>query len=354
VRPDVSLNGLRRPLALPPDRPFPHFEDSMKHFLRSTLFVLAVSTALAPTLSEAKRLGGGGSAGLQRSLPSRSTPPAQTPPSPGQQGAAAPTQAPAQQAAPMTGAAANAATQAGKRSWLGPLAGLAAGLGLAALMSHFGLGEVFGNFLMLALLLMGVAFVAMWFLRRRAAATGAATAAHPAWAGATAGAGADAPVQRSSHTVSWPSQPGAGGLSNSAAASFAQAPAAATDALPAGFDRAGFERTARMIFIRMQAANDRSDLNDLRQFTTPEMFAAIRLDLQDRAGKAQETDVVEVRAEIIDFAREADRDVVSVRYSGLIREEAGRDAAPFHEAWHLVQERGDSAWRIAGIQQLDA
>ena len=38
-----------------------------------------------------------------------------------------------------------------------------------------------------------------------------------------------------------------------------------------------------MIFIRLQAANDAADLNDLRAFTTPEMFAAIKLDLQERA-----------------------------------------------------------------------
>ena len=37
-----------------------------------------------------------------------------------------------------------------------------------------------------------------------------------------------------------------------------------------------------MIFIRMQAANDSGDLNDLRAFTTPEMFAAVKLDLQER------------------------------------------------------------------------
>ena len=327
----------------------------MKHLLRSTLLVLAVATAFAPTLSEAKRLGGGGSAGLQRSLPSRSTPPAQTPPTPAQPGATP--HAPAQQAAPMAGAA-QTAQAAGKRSWLGPLAGLAAGIGLAALMSHLGFGEAFGEFLMLALLLMAGAFVVMWFLKRRGgvAAPAAAGAGAPAWAGAAAGAPLQRQTDLDSPRVGWPSTaatPSGAGLPGSAAASFAPgAAAAAGSTLPPDFDRAGFERTARMIFIRMQAANDRADLNDLRQFTTPELFAAIRVDLQDRGSRAQETDVVEVQAEVVDFTREPGRDVVSVRYSGLIREETGQNATPFAEAWHLVQERGESAWRIAGIQQL--
>lgn len=324
-------------------------EEMMNRFWRTAVCVLALSTALAPALSEAKRLGGGGSSGMQRSLPSKSTPtqnaPAQTP----QQ--AAPT-------APMAGAAATGAAAAGKRSWMGPLAGLAAGLGIAALMSHLGLGEAFGNFLMVALLVMAALAAFAWFKRR---STGAGQ--RPALAGASAGAGtgggfgtsaaqAGGVTERSAHSVSWPGAVGAG-AAGSAAASFSQAgPAPAAAHLPPDFDRPGFERIARMIFIRMQAANDRADLNDLREFTTPEMFASIRTDLQDRGSSKQETDVVEVHAEILDFDREAQRDVVSVRYTGLIREDAGAQAAPFDEVWHLIQPSDRSRnWAIAGIQQ---
>ena len=65
-----------------------------------------------------------------------------------------------------------------------------------------------------------------------------------------------------------------------------------------GFDLPAFERVAKMIFIRLQAANDAGDLDDLRQFTTPEMFAATRLDLQERGKAAQQTDVERVDAEV--------------------------------------------------------
>lgn len=308
----------------------------MTRFWRTAVCVLALSTALAPALSEAKRLGSGGSSGMQRSLPSKSTPAQNTPATPAQQ--AAPT-------APMAGAAATgAAAAAGKRSWMGPLAGIAAGLGIAALMSHLGMGEAFADFMLIALLVMAALAAFMWFKRRSAGG-----GQRPAMASAAAGAGpatSDRTLQRTAHQVSWPGSVGATGTG--AAASFA--PAAPT--IPADFDRPGFERIARMVFIRMQAANDSADLNDLREFTTPEMFASLRADLQDRGSRAQETDVVEVRAEIIDFDREAQRDVVSVRYTGLIREEAGGQAAPFDEVWHLVQPSDRSRnWAIAGIQQ---
>jgi predicted lipid-binding transport protein (Tim44 family) len=189
----------------------------------------------------------------------------------------------------------------------------------------------------------------MWFKRRSAAG-----GQHPAMASTSASSSGATTTQRTAHSVSWPAA--AASTPGSAAASFAPqaqaGPSIAAVSLPADFDRPGFERIARMIFIRMQAANDRGDLNDLREFTTPEMFATIRLELQDRGSRAQETDVVEVRAEVIDFDREAQRDVVSVRYTGLVREEAGAQAAPFDEVWHLVQPSDRSrSWAIAGIQQ---
>jgi len=69
--------------------------------------------------------------------------------------------------------------------------------------------------------------------------------------------------------------------------------------LPADFDAAAFERIAKMIFIRLQAANDKADVNDLRAFTTPELFSSLRLDLQDRGSAAQQTDVVTLDAELL-------------------------------------------------------
>jgi predicted lipid-binding transport protein (Tim44 family) len=122
--------------------------------------------------------------------------------------------------------------------------------------------------------------------------------------------------------------------------------------LPAGFDSAGFERIAKLIFIRMQAANDKADLEDLRQFATPEMFAVFRLELQERKGAAQQTDVVQLDAQVLDFVQEDARQVVSVRFHGLIREEQDGAATPFDEVWHLVKPVDASReWAIAGIAQ---
>ena len=59
------------------------------------------------------------------------------------------------------------------------------------------------------------------------------------------------------------------------------------------------------------------DLNDLRAFTTPEMFASVKLDLQDRKGAPQQTDVVQLDAQVVDHAEENGQYIVSVRFHGL-------------------------------------
>jgi predicted lipid-binding transport protein (Tim44 family) len=314
-----------------------------------TALLVAAATALSPLTADAKRLGGGSSSGMQRNMPAKSAPDA----------------APARPAAPAAATPATPAAPAAapKRNWMGPLAGLAAGLGIAALMSHLGMGAAFGNFLTMALVAL-VAVFAIRFLMKRFGGGGLG-GNKPALAGigASGGMGAfnnapdNAPKNNMFRTAETaPSvtssitpfqNPTPGSFESAASANVAT-----RNHVPADFDSPGFERIAKMIFIRMQTANDAGDLNDLRNFTTPEMFATIRLELQDRGTAKQETDVVSVEAQVLDVATEAERQIVSVRFHGMIREEKDAVAAPFDEVWHLVKPQDDSrSWAIAGIEQ---
>ena len=208
-------------------------------------------------------------------------------------------------------------------------------------MSHLGLGEAFGNILML-ILLAAVAFFAIRFLLRRfGPKTGRGRPRQPAVRRRRCADAAAGPVR-------------AAGLRPPAAVRRPWPRRRPARPCRQGFDAEGFERIAKMIFIRLQAANDAGDLNDLRAFTTPEMFAAIKLDLQERGPTAQRTDVVRVDAEVLDVASEAERQIVSVRFHGLIREQIDGVAEPFDEVWHLVKPAdGSREWAIAGIQQAE-
>jgi hypothetical protein len=107
--------------------------------------------------AEARRMGGGRSLGRQQSttMQQQTTPPTQSP----QQSAQA-AQAQRAQPAPTPAAAPN------RSRWLGPIAGLAAGLGIAALLSHFGLGEAFAGAMANMLVVAAIAMLAIWLIRR--------------------------------------------------------------------------------------------------------------------------------------------------------------------------------------------
>jgi predicted lipid-binding transport protein (Tim44 family) len=316
----------------------------MKLWMIGALMLALVATS-SPQTAEAKRLGAGKPAGMQRNMPARTTPEA-TPAKPA---------TPAQAATPAPQTPAAAPAPAPKRSWMGPLAGLAAGLGIAALLSHFGMGEGVANALMMVLLAGAAVMLVMFLLRRfgpRAQAGG------PVLAGAGAPMPrepfAPAPLRRDTIDITpTPAVPAA--LAAPADAAGGTEPAAVARAfVPASFDSEGFARTAKMIFIRLQAAHDSADLDDLRRFTTPELFASIRLDIQDRGATPQQTDVVSVESEVLDVAQEADRQIVSVRFHGQVVEEKGAAPVAFNEVWHLVKPHDDSRpWVIAGIEPIN-
>jgi predicted lipid-binding transport protein (Tim44 family) len=291
------------------------------------LFAVVMGAGLMVQDAEAaKRLGGGKSSGISRdsTVMKRDAIPAKP--------AAAPTAA-----APANAAAAPAAAaQSGMSRWMGPLAGLAAGIGLAALFSHLGMGESMANMMMLLLLGMVVVFAVRWFLKKRQPAV-----AQPAMQYAGMPGGMEAP------RADEPRIPASSG-----SAGVAPATASVTADVLADFDVDGFLRQAKLNFIRLQAANDRGDMEDIRQFCSPEMAAEIQMQFQERNQLAQETDVVQLNAELLDVSTDAGRAMASVRFSGLIREEANAAPEAFSEVWHLSRPvDGSRGWTIAGIQQ---
>lgn len=278
----------------------------MRRLLLS-LFALFIAFTLPINDAEAKRFGGGKSSGMQRQAPMKrdAAQQPQTPP------AAAPTATP------------------GKRSWMGPIAGLAAGLGLAALFSHLGLGEEMANFLMIALLVLAAFMVVRWLMRRSQP-----QAPRMEYSGATP---APAPVRFDTSNA----------LPGSPAAMATESPST----FPPGFDAAAFERQAKVNYIRLQAAHDAGNLDDIREFTTPEMYAEIKLDLDERGGANSRTEVVTLNAQTLEAVEEGNRNIVSVRFTGLIREDS-ETAEPFDEVWHLTRPaNGKGGWLVAGIQQ---
>jgi predicted lipid-binding transport protein (Tim44 family) len=211
---------------------------------------------------------------------------------------------------------------------------MALGLGLGALMSHLGLGGLgdLGGIVMIALVAV-MAFMSLrWVIRRMELA---ATQSGMRFAGAGSEMGQPQPEPE------WvPS-----------AVSLRKTPEAPVGlSVPPGFDVAGFEGIAKQIFMRMQAANDAANMNDLRAFTTPEMLDVARRDMQARGGIPQHTELQSLQAKLLDFVEESQQQVVSVRFFGMIKEAPHNGAEPFDEVWHMVKPlSGKREWAIAGI-----
>lgn len=275
----------------------------MKRFL--ILFAIALTSAsLFSATAEAKRFGGGGTIGKQRTMEPQAAP-----------------KAPAAAPAPAPGAAPAAAGN----KWLGPLAGLALGAGLGALFMGGGLGGAMGNILMLLAAGALVMFLIAKFRKPQ----------QPAMQYAGAPSGIPQPEQQQV-------------FSGSAAP--VSAPVAGN--IPADFPVEGFLRSAKTSFIRLQAANDRKDLNDIREYTTPEMFAEISMQMQERDDAPQKTDVITIDGVLLKVVYEGDTAIASVRFTGQLRESNGA-ADNVDEVWHVQKNLRDdkSVWLLAGIQQ---
>ncbi len=285
----------------------------MKKWLILVLTLL-LGSALFITEVHAKRFGGGKSFGKQYSGFSRSKS--------SQSSANSNT-------SPQGAAAANAGRSSGMGRWLGPLAGLAAGGLLASLF----FGDAFeGLQIMDMLLFAGLIFGGMMLFKamraksaQRTAGAGPFGAAPPVYGQAQNPVDAGEPVVRD----------------------------ADTGEAPAWFDAAGFADGAKTHFIRLQAAWDKGDFRDIREYTTPEMFAELQREYEKLGGSGHHTEVMMLEAELLGTRREADQLVASVHFTGMIREEQNAGGSDLSEIWHVVhdwdQAQGD--WLIAGIQQ---
>lgn len=208
-----------------------------------------------------------------------------------------------QQAAP--------AAQKQQGSKWGPIFG---GLALGGLLGYLFAGNGLGGLLLLALLVAGGVMLFRTVMRRQAQVQ-------------FAGLREQAPLELPS-----------GG---------SQAPA------PSGFDAAAFLKGAKRNFLKLQAANDAGDLDEIREFTTDELFEAVRADVLANGAARQATEVANLQADLLEVTTEGGKHWASVRFSGLVRESQAGAPAPFEEIWNLAKPvDGSSGWLLAGIQQM--
>ncbi len=287
----------------------------MKKFWMA-LMVAFIGITVSVSDAEARRMGGGGSFG--KSSPSFSR------------------QAPMQNNQ-MANASRPTAPAAPSSPWKGIVGGALLGLGMGALLSHFGMGGALASMIG-TLLMVGLLAAAAIFLFRMLSRKTSGQQARPAYAGGV-----------SEKNITPEIGANLGGASQQGSYSGA---AAAVSSIPADFDSAGFLRHAKTNFLRMQAAWDKADTNDIREFTTPEMYAELKMQLTERGASPNHTDVVSIEAELLGIESGETEHLASVRFSGMIREADHAPTEPFNEIWVLSKPvTGSGGWLLAGLHQ---
>ncbi|MCB1986556.1 MAG: Tim44 domain-containing protein [Burkholderiales bacterium] len=282
-----------------------------------TFLTLAFFTiSLIAVDAEARRMGGGKSFGKQRqSLNQQSTP--------NQQQAPTPAQTPASPAG-------------GGSKWGGALAGLAAGGLLAALFMGGAFEGINMMDIIMLILIAGVIFFIIRLMRRPRAEQSAQPMQYSGINTTTQSGAASPPFGQTAQSHSMES----GNTQHTN--------------IPPDFKVESFLRNAKMSFIRLQAANDVGDVNDIREYTTPEMFAEISMQIQERGNVQQKSEVMFLDANLLDVEANNDSAIASVRFTGQMRELPDGEPEAFDEVWHVEKDLKDpdSVWLLAGIQQV--
>ncbi len=138
------------------------------------------------------------------------------------------------------------------------------------------------------------------------------------------------------------------------ASGFTSAASVDENQVPAWFDANPFAEGAKSHFLRLQTAWDKADFRDIKEYTTPQLFEELQRERLGLGREPQITEVVVLNVQIAGTRRDGDLAVVSLEFSGLIREEVSQGANPFHEIWHIQHawNTPEGDWFIAGIQQI--
>ena len=218
------------------------------------------------------------------------------------------------------------------------LGGLALGGALGYLMGANGMGGALVGMLLVGLLVFAGIFVVRMLMQKRGESPQRMQYAN-------AGSQGSFPAMGNETVAAPPPSQSAGFESQPARAAVAAN-------VPDGFDVAGFLKGAKLNYMRLQIANDQGNLEELREFTSDELFEELKRAVQARGGARQQTDVLALNADLLEVVTEGDKHWASIRFSGSMRESPGEAPQGFEEVWNLAKPVSGGGWQLAGIQQM--
>ena len=128
----------------------------------------------------------------------------------------------------------------------------------------------------------------------------------------------------------------------------------APPSIPPGFDSEEFLKGAKMIYTRLQTSWDTRNLEDIHQFTSPEVFEEIQRQAQEDPTPGK-TELLLITPKILEVRETEGQTVASVLYDVMMRENNTDMSRQVREIWHFSRATGspDAFWVLEGIQQVE-
>jgi predicted lipid-binding transport protein (Tim44 family) len=124
--------------------------------------------------------------------------------------------------------------------------------------------------------------------------------------------------------------------------------------LPPGFDAEEFLKGVKTIYARLQAAWDKRDIEDIRSFTSTEVFTEIQQQAKDDPMPGK-TELLLIKPSILEVQDTGQQIIVSVLYDVMLRENEDEFSKQVRELWHFSRDLNnpESFWTLEGIQQVE-
>lgn len=120
------------------------------------------------------------------------------------------------------------------------------------------------------------------------------------------------------------------------------------DVTPADFDREAFLRVAKENFVKLQKAWDTGNVIELSDFTTQELFVEITHALRERGAQNYETTVLHLDNQLIGIAQQNDEYVAVVHFTGKLSVSGEEETVD--DDWILTKPvSGNGGWLLAGV-----
>jgi predicted lipid-binding transport protein (Tim44 family) len=279
---------------------------------------LAVPFFLATDSAEARRMGFGRSIGKPPPIKRQAIPPSQG----------------VNKSIDKTPTKASNAANNKTRGFMGPLAGLAAGLGLAALASHLGVGAELMGFLLILLAAAAIFFVVRLFLRNMQSSP------------SLEGVGPSFNREITGNKID--TKPQAASKKNNVSGKMIS-----QDEIDA------FLENSKKQFVEIQKIWDSGSIDNLKFFCTDGLVLELSDQIKEKINEGSKTSISKLSAvwEGMDFyvtEEGFEMEEVYVLFSGMVRENKNGLSNEFSEIWTLQRlKSSDDGWLVAGITQTN-